>query len=180
MMFSSGLPETACGYGSTIEATANVRDGLRALLDRLGVKTLLDAPCGDFNWMASIDLTGIDYIGVDYSAENIATAQARAPHMDFRELDIVNDELPEADAILCRDFFQHLPVEMALKALGNMSGARWLIATSHDADKNGDIRMPGGFHRCNLEIAPFNLGAPVEAIEDGPGRILGVWDMRAC
>ena len=177
MRFVSGLPETPCGYGSTMAATSTLRDGLRQMLDRLGVKSLLDAPCGDFNWLATVDLDGLSYIGVDASADNLAVARARAPGRDFRFADIVRDPLPTADAVLCRDFLQHLPTAMAVEALGNitLSAPGWILATSHDNRANDDIAVPGGFRPLNLRAAPFWFPAPVESIEDGDGRIIGAW-----
>jgi hypothetical protein len=176
MKFTGGLPETACGYGSTLRATETVRAELPGLLRRLGIRTLLDAPCGDLNWISTIDL-GVTYIGADVSDMNIAAARRRAPHLPVARLDILNEALPRVDAVLCRDFLQHLPNAEARRALANITatGAKWLIATSHDADANADIEAVGSFRPLNLKIAPLDLGEPSEAIEDGPGRILGAW-----
>lgn len=179
MPFTSGLPETPCGYGSTIAGTSTIRAGLRQMLDRLGIKSLLDAPCGDFNWLSTVDLNGIAYIGVDFSTKNLAMARTRAPNMDFRFSDIVSGPLPMADAVLCRDFLQHLPTLMAVEALHNitLSSCGWLLATSHNNPVNGDIAMAGGFRPLNLQSAPFFFADPEDSIQDGPGRIIGAWRM---
>lgn len=180
MRFTGGLPETACGYGSTLRATENLRAELPALLKRLEVAVLLDAPCGDLNWISQLDLTGIDYIGVDTSEENLKTARERAPSLNVQKVDIIAGNLPRADAVLCRDFMQHLPTSLAEMALQNFmaTGAKYLLATSHEAEVNEDIDELGGFRPLNLCIEPFELGEPIEAIEDGPGRILGAWALR--
>lgn len=177
MRFTGGLPETACGYGSTMAATESVRAELPRLLSRLGVRVLLDAPCGDFNWMRHVDLGGIEYIGCDLSDANLATARAYADK-DFRRLDIVAGSLPKADAMLCRDFYQHLPNLMVKAALATFvaSGVKWLIATSHDSASNASLNEIGGFNPINLTRAPFGLPDPYVAIDDGPGRVLGLWD----
>ncbi len=180
MRFTGGLPETACGYGSTLAATERLRVSLPALLAVLEIRSLLDAPCGDLNWISRTDLGRVTYIGVDASEQNLATGRQRAPKMPTARLDVLFDPLPRMDAVLCRDFLQHLPDQMVQVALANImaSGARWLLATSHEADENEDIERPGDFRPLNLKIAPHGLGEPVEAIEDGPGRIIGVW--RLC
>jgi len=179
MRFSGGLPETPCGFGSTLQATEDLRRELPGLLARLRTKVLLDAPCGDRNWIADMDLGSIDYVGVDLSEANLAIARERSPHAALGTLDIVHGRPPVADTVLCRDFLQHLPTAMAQRALGNLSrsGARWLLATSHDNPVNEDIETVGDFRPLNLMIEPFNLGEPVESVDDGPGRILGVWDL---
>lgn len=180
--FTSGRPETLCGAGSTLRETEYLRSLLPIMFSDLGVRSLLDAPCGDFNWMAQVDLTGIDYIGADYSDDNLKAARQRADR-DFRRLDIVTDDLPDADAMLCRDFHQHIPNAMVISALRNFvaSGIRWLIATTHDNPVNEDIEKPGMFRRINLEVGPFCLPATRTLIADPPGsgHYLAVWDREA-
>jgi SAM-dependent methyltransferase len=140
---------------------------------------LLDAPCGDLNWISTLDLGGVTYIGVDTSEANLSRARENAV-LDVRRADIVDGRLPEADTVLCRDFLQHLPNAMAQRALDNLAstGARWLLATSFDNEANADIADVGGFLPLNLTAPPFDLGEPQEAIPDGPGRIVGVWPLR--
>lgn len=188
MKFVSGLPETLCGAGSTLVATEYLREQLPKLLRGLGVRRLLDAPCGDLNWISRMDLEGIEYVGVDSSAENLAAAMANRD-LHWRGLppllvrsDIVNGHLPEADAVLARDFFQHLPLSDCHKALTNFAatGARWLIATNFLNDHNADLAAPGGFRELNLTEEPFELTEHWPAIEDPPGsgRWLGVFRLR--
>ena len=189
MPFTAGLPETGCGAGSTVAYTESIRAWLPALLRDLGVKTLLDAPCGDFNWMARTDLSGIDYVGCDYDPEHVQVAVARdSEPVKYRPrsktvmvLDVVNDRLPYyADLMLCRDFLQHLPNGMVTKALSNFvsSGIPWLLATSHTNTSNVDILKPGMFRPLNLCAHPFWLPPPQRWAEDGDGRILGLWPAR--
>lgn len=179
MRFTSGLPETLCGAGSTLANTEHLRAHLVEVLHRLDVKTLLDAPCGDFNWMAQVDLGGIEYIGADYSVENLVIAKNRQASGTFIELDIVREDLPDADAMLCRDFYQHLPNQMVFAALRNFlaSGISWLLATTHEGKSNSDIAFAGMFRHINLCLPPFNFPEPSILIADPPGsgHFLGAW-----
>lgn len=179
MRFTSGLPETLCGAGSTLAETNYLRARLPRLLYAIGADRLLDAPCGDFNWMAHVDLEGVEYIGVDASAMNIAAARARAPDREFIEMDIISGKLPAADAMLCRDFYQHIPNAMVFSALLNFlnAGIPWLIATTHDNEVNEDIAEAGMFRRTNLDLPPFRLPPPAIFIPDPPGggHYLGAW-----
>lgn len=180
MKFTGGLPETPCGWGSTLRATERLRTELPALLARLGTHVLLDAPCGDLNWLSRVELAGVAYIGIDTSPENLAAARARCSFADLRCLDILADDLPAADTILCRDFLQHLPNAMARAVLARFAatGARWLLATSHDVAVNRDIAELGDFRPLNLAVEPFDLGEPVASIPDCEGRILGAWALH--
>jgi len=49
-----GEQESVSGNGSSLAATANLRQELPPLLAGLNVTSLLDAPCGDFNWMKEV------------------------------------------------------------------------------------------------------------------------------
>jgi hypothetical protein len=187
MPFSSGRPETLCGAGSTLENTTSVRGWIPFLFRQLGERSLLDAPCGDFNWMARTNLSGIDYSGVDYDGEHLAKASttvsvpdAFAPNTKrLLHLDIVNDGLPKADVVLCREFLQHLPNDQVRKVIKNIadSGAKWLLATSHNAMVNSDIAAAGMFRPLNLMAEPFCFPCCRSSVGDqlGTGRILGLW-----
>lgn len=185
MLFTAGLPETACGAGSTVAYTANVRARLPALLRDLGVRVLLDAPCGDFNWMSQTDLSGLDYIGADFDMLHCCEMLARdssppwyGPRTKRALLADICDSIPvEADMMLCRDFMQHLPYSRVAAVLSNFvdSGITWLLCTSHASAVNSDIDSDGGFRCLNLGLSPINLPPPRSVIDDGPDRVLGLW-----
>lgn len=179
MRFTSGLPETLCGAGSTLAETQYLRSKLPWIMEELGVKKLLDAPCGDFHWMSQVDLAGVEYIGADYSAANLKAARARSDTVELQFLDVITDDLPQADAMLCRDFYQHLPNRMVFSALRNFISASipWLLLTTHDNEANDDIEKAGMFRRINMSLPPFNFPEPSIVIADPPGsgHFLGVW-----
>src|SRR5207237_4692594 len=89
-----------------------LRSGLPALLERIGVRTLPDLPCGDFAWMDRLDLKLDRYIGADIVGEiverNAALFATTDGRVKFRKLNLLSDELPAAHAIRCRDCFVHL------------------------------------------------------------------------
>ena len=148
--------------------------------------TLLDAGCGDFHWMAEVDLAGIAYRGLDVVPDLIArNARLHAARgRSFAVADITRDPLPEAEAILCRDVFIHLPDAVILRTLENFraSGARLLIATTFPGAPNRRLRRLGyGWRPVDLEARPFALGPPREVLVDAPAaypeKRLGVWPL---
>jgi len=172
MKWAMEAEETTCGPGSTLVATRNVRDWLPGVLHDLSVKSLLDAPCGDRNWIRLVDLP-CAYIGVDHEPSHVERAGADGANVSM--LDIRHDELPRCEAILARDFFQHLSMADAELALVNMraSGAKWLITTCHGQD--GPDCETGGFRYINHRA---EWGEPMDSVDDGKyGRILGVWPL---
>ena len=46
-----GSAESVSGSGSEFAYTKNLREKLPDLFSRYNIKKILDAPCGDFNWM---------------------------------------------------------------------------------------------------------------------------------
>lgn len=178
-------PESRSGTGSSLAQTARLRDELPRLLARLGVRTVLDAPCGDFAWMRQI-VAGIDrYYGVDIVPELVAANAARytTDRVTFAVADIAADPLPAADLVLCRDCFIHLPTASIRAALRNFraTGARFLLLTN-DATAGEYHDIPVGSYRpINFERPPFNFPAPESRLaEDETGnRQLCLWNLQA-
>src|SRR5450631_1937854 len=106
-----GAVASTSGLGSEIDATAVLRAELPRLLAKLGVTSLLDAPCGDAGWINQADL-GVRYLGIDIVPDLIENLRARARageiKGEYRLADITGDSLPRCDAILCRDALVHL------------------------------------------------------------------------
>src|SRR5215813_13555683 len=66
-----GSRESASGGGSTIEQTKAIRAALQRNESDHQVHTMLDIPCGDFNWMRTLELP-VDYIGADIVEDIVA------------------------------------------------------------------------------------------------------------
>ncbi|MBR0827018.1 class I SAM-dependent methyltransferase [Bradyrhizobium manausense] len=183
-----GAPTSVSGLGSEDLATSAIREALPPLLQKLGARSLLDAPCGDAGWIAACKLD-VDYIGVDIVPSLIETNRRRAANGEvagrFIVADITGDELPRADLILCRDCLVHLSFENNGRAVARCrdSGARYLLVTTFPGwEKNEDCE-DGDWRALNFERAPFNWPAPLELInercdEGGGGwndKSLGLW-----
>src|SRR6266702_8236165 len=97
-----GAAASASGLGSEIDATIVLRAELPRLFRKLGVTSLLDAPCGDAGWINKADL-GVRIAGVDIVPSLIESLQARAATGEIRGeydlADISRDCLPRCDAI---------------------------------------------------------------------------------
>jgi SAM-dependent methyltransferase len=179
-----GVTESLSGPGSTLEYTKNIRAKLPELIERLDVRSMLDVPCGDYNWFQHVERADhVQYIGADIVRPLVDANRAKYANSNtsFEHLDVTKDRLPRVDLVLCRDLLFHLPNRKALEAVDNIlaSGCKWLLTTSHiDCDKNYDI-MTGSFRLINLELEPFSFGPAEFAIEDwvegSPPRYLGLW-----
>jgi hypothetical protein len=182
-----GSQESGSGTGSELRATDNVREWLPGVLRRLGAKSLLDAPCGDWNWMQHVDLSGLDeYYGVDIVPavieENVSNFGG--PHRHFTVADLTRDPLPTADAILCRDALVHVSYQDAAKILANFaaSGAKWLLLNTYPEIASNRNQFTGHrWRRLNFRLKPFEFPEPIEMVPDGgdvdPSQ-LAVWRLQ--
>lgn len=183
---SWGSAESGSGTGSELRATGELRQRLPEMLSRLGATALLDAPCGDWNWMRHVDLPVDRYYGIDIVPEVIAADQARfgGQGREFRAGDLTRDALPAADVILCRDCLVHLSFQDASKVLENFraTGATWLLMNTYpDVQENRNQFTGKRWRHLNLLQPPFCFPEPVEMVPDGgavdPNQ-LGLWALQ--
>ncbi|MFN5901647.1 MAG: class I SAM-dependent methyltransferase [Novosphingobium sp.] len=176
--------ESASGFGSTLDATRQAREGLEQLIQQYDVQSILDAPCGDFNWMKELQFDG-HYTGGDIVADLIAANNARyaSDKSRFQQIDLVADQLPSADLVLCRECLNHLSLAEAAAALNNLVTAsrKVLVVTHYPAlTANADQETSFRYRPLNLTHAPFNLPKPDAVIDEcasEQGKVLGVWDI---
>lgn len=180
-----GDSESVSGVGSNHAATAAIRRELPLLLERLGVATLVDAPCGDFRWMSEIVDSIPRYKGCDLVPELIERnrAEHKSDRVSFFVADITCDRLPSGDAILCRDCMIHLPTPLIRAALRNFrdSGFRYVLLT-HDVGVAGYREIvTGGWRPIDWTNAPFHFPQPLERIIEAEeqGRHLAVWEIAS-
>jgi hypothetical protein len=182
-----GGTESASGPGSTLAQTAAIAAAIPPLCRRLGVRTLLDLPCGEGHWMAAVALPGVRTIGADLLPEVVARAAAgnRQPDREFRRLDLLQDPLPSADLLLCRDCLVHLSFADLRRAIRSIRQSKitWLLATTfRDEAVNVDI-VTGDWRPLNLERSPIGFPPPVELVVEGcteqdglfADKSLGLW-----
>jgi len=166
-----GNDESVSGPGSTRSRGGDFQDDLLALFDARDVRSVVDAPCGDFNWMRLVlEQRDIAHTGVDI-VDALIARNARlhgSGNRRFLRLDMTRDDLPQVDLILCRDGLVHLSFADARAALRNFrrSGSRYLLTTTFvDRPQNRDVPT-GGWRVLNLQAAPFHLRAPLALIDE--------------
>jgi len=169
--------ETPNGPGSTLDATQNVRTWLPQIIKDYGIKSMLDIPCGDWNWMQHTNISGLErYIGWDVEPEQVAINDDEfggvwgdGVDVRFECVNILDrPQIPDVDLIWCRDLMIHLPTpqnqrivqlfrDSGVKYLA-ASTAPWVTSNEFQYDEEGHDGRPGYWcHPVNLEIAPFGL-----------------------
>lgn len=175
------------GPGSSLAYTKSLREELPKLLRRYNVSTMLDAPCGDLNWMRRTELDFLwSYIGIDVDPQIIETNKKEmgaAPGVSFICANLLTRErFPQVDVILCRDFLAHLTndyIALVLDRFRN-SRSRYLLASNYPGVINDfdyvaeDYPWVGYLERSHdLTIEPFGL-CRIDGIaeSDGLGGVL--------
>ena len=183
-MAGAGLPVPQ-GRGADPDQTRILIAELSALIRRREISSLLDVACGEFSWMRSVDLTGVDYVGLDIVRKVVDSNRAHeSDHVTFRRANLLADRLPAVDLVLCRDGFVHFCYRDIWLALRNICRSRssYLLTTTFPKRHNRDI-WTGDWRPLNLEAEPFNLAQPLELIVEGctesegefADKSLGLW-----
>ena len=162
--------ESCSGVGSSLAVTETIRSQIPELLNELKIKSILDIPCGDFNWLKVVNLDIISYMGADIVSDIIQHNNEKysADNKKFLRLDILKDQLPKVDLILCRDLLVHFSFKDIKRALENTkkSGSVYLLTTSFvSKNENIDIKM-GEWRPLNLEKPPFLFKPPLKIINE--------------
>lgn len=195
MKLVSGLPETRCGAGSKLEGTVNVRKFLPQLLKQYSIDMLIDAPCGDMNWMAQTDLRHVLYLGIEKDPVNALTARNKnfkpSTFAPLTKTIVEGDVLAiekltrfysiHKNLLLCRDYIQHIPnaaIEAFIECI-KQAPIDWLLITCHDYASNIELDVHGIFRPVNLRKPPFNFPEPVHMIVEPAGRFLGLWNVNS-
>lgn len=186
-MFSHN--ETPNGPGSQLANTANVVEWLPKMLREYNIGTMLDAPCGDWNWMQHVDLGGVVYNGWDNEKHFIDANRKAFPQHNFWKANLLTTRtFPGVDLMLVRDFMIHLPngyISLLLDKIKH-SGSRYLLATNHYGAHNdhacdlnaGHDDRPGYYFRpVNLEVDPFNLVGRIDQIVEDEHHELVLFDL---
>jgi len=118
----SGLPETVCGAGSTLEATRLQRDALADWVRRYDVQMVVDVGAGDLNWIKQVCWPH----PISYRAFDLVPRSDEVEHFD-----IIHDVPPDADMLLCLWVLNHLSDNHARIALANLlaSESKYLVYT---------------------------------------------------
>ena len=182
--------ESKSGEGSSLLQTKKIREQLPILFKKFQISSLVDAPCGDWNWMAHVNLSEVQYLGLDIVEEVVAKniSKYKQENINFQHKDLTSDTVDYADLILCRDCFVHLSHGDIKKILKNFkdSGAKFILTTTFlERNMNSDLNR--GFWRpLNLQISPFNFPEPLYLINEEcteansafKDKSLGLWALK--
>lgn len=153
--------ESLSGPGSHISNTKETIEFINGIIADLDIKSILDLGCGDWNWFKSVDIRGSSYLGWD-ACEDMVGDNNRiygTSKVSFDTKDIVEENYPNVDLIICRDVLFHMTTEISTRVLDKIKlAAKYFICTSfNDVNENKPHKNGWGFYKINTNIEPFNL-----------------------
>ena len=181
--------ESISGPGSSLPQTEIVRKKIPEIVKQFNIKSILDAPCGDFYWMSTVTLGDCFYFGIDIIKPLIEFNKKRfsdTMHI-FQHLDLTSQELPKVDLIICRDLLVHLSFQDTFKVINNFkqSKSTYLLTTFFSRRVSNVSLHELGWYPLNLLKEPFNFPQPVLIINENcteqggiySDKSLGLWEI---
>jgi hypothetical protein len=160
-------------------------DRVRAFIQSHGIRQVVDLGCGDFGVGSQLLAPDLHYTAVDIVPELIEYNRRRfiAAGVEFKCLNIIEDDLPIGDVALVRQVLQHLSNTQITKVMQKLRAYKYVVATEHvyigpgccpnlDKPHGPGTRIPfrsGVF----LDAAPFSYDASVLLeLPMGPSEVL--------
>ena len=185
-----GDKDSFSGPGSNLNQTKVVLKELSKIIINYKIKNFLDIPCGDFYWMKEFDLKNINYIGADIVSEIVKKniKKYKCHNINFENLDLLSDNLPDSDLIFIRDCLVHFSFQDIFNALQNIrkTNSKFILTTTFfDRTKNYDIST-GAWRTINFRKPPFNFPEPIMTINERctennnkfSDKALSLWELK--
>jgi hypothetical protein len=180
--------QSVSGTGSNQSQTEELKRILVKITEQFQIRSIIDAPCGDFNWMKDVNLNDIQYHGIDIVPQVIESnsLQYANERRSFSLGDITTTTLPMVDLIFCRDCLVHFSFEDVHRALKNFkaSGSKYLLTTTFPQHNNYNI-VTGNWRPIDLTKKPFKFPAPLAIYNEHctedmryADKSLGLWKIE--
>lgn len=180
--------ESVSGFGSSKNAAKDIIHHLPIIINKFKIETIIDVPCGDWNWMKEIDLSSVTYLGLDIIDDLIKENNKKysKENVSFKKFNAIINQIDYADLIISRDFLFHLSWDNAnifLKMLKRSKSKYLLTTTFDDIKENTDLNINQknagwGFRKINVEKEPYNLKNSVYQFSELNGqRKLKLYDI---
>jgi hypothetical protein len=158
------------GSGSSDHQATLYATMVKAFVAERNIRTIVDLGCGDFVVGRELQVPGVKYIGVDIVEQLIEHNNRNfgSGEISFLCLDIIADDLPEADLCLVRQVLQHLSNAQIDAVLRKIGKYRYALVTEHypapsvasipnkDKPHGGDTRVVDN-SAVFLDLPPFNV-----------------------
>lgn len=156
--------ETVSGRGSRVDNTGFLRDAIADFFERKSIKTVLDVPCGDFNWFKEVKYDFEQYIGYDI-VQNLVDRNNKKygnKKTRFSKKNALEEPLEDVDIVLCRDFLIHISNRDIKKFLLNLkrTNVGGILMSHYQNCENADIPTGNRYRPIDFTKSPFLFPEP--------------------
>jgi len=129
------------GDGSTAEYADRYAQAIRQFIAENKIERVVDLGCGDFRVASKFVSEDFHYTGCDvvFSLVRHLNETRKSESVEFRCVNIVEDELPDGDLCLIRQVLQHLSNAEIAQVLANAQKFKYLIITEHYPNPNKEF-----------------------------------------
>ena len=160
-IYSRAIWGGGSGAGSNPGRTCLYAALVQYLMDRHGVRSVVDIGCGDWRFSHLLDFGDRDYLGIDIvpgvvaaNREKYGTAKIRFERGDATRI----DALPHYDLLLCKDVLQHLSNANVRAFLGKIDRSACVLITNDYHPANDDCG-DGSTRPLDIGRPPFDFPA---------------------
>lgn len=151
------------GGGSLLENSKIYIEYLENFIKTHNIMTIVDAGCGDWEFSRYVNWHGAHYLGYDVVASVIERNIKKYATESIRFLhgNLLTEDLPPADLLLCKHVLQHLPNEDILLFIKQLPKFKYCLITNEvfptTLSSDGSDTEIGGGHKVDLSRPPFNI-----------------------
>ncbi len=129
------------GDGSRGKYAKIYAETVRKFIAENDIKKVVDLGCGDFQVASMLVSDDFHYTGCDVVPDLVEHLNKSfgSESREFRQTNIVEDELPEGDLCLIRQVLQHLSNAEIRQILENCKNFKYLIITEHYPNPNVEL-----------------------------------------
>ena len=132
--------------------------------------------------MVDVDFTDVKYIGIDMVTDQIQFNKEKYPTVDFRNINMVTDELPQGDLVFARDILVHISSSNIKRFFKNCknAGYKYLLTTTFPEVANQELGGILGWRMLNFNTEPWNF-TPIKIISEqtdmNPEKCIGLYSI---
>jgi GR25 family glycosyltransferase involved in LPS biosynthesis/2-polyprenyl-3-methyl-5-hydroxy-6-metoxy-1,4-benzoquinol methylase len=177
--------ESLSGPGSFLKNSKKTIELVNETINKFQIKSILDLGCGDFNWGRYLKLDNVNYIGWDCDQKliNDINNLHGKKNVNFFVKDVVIDDYPDVDMIICRDILFSMKLDIAITVIEKCkSKCKYFISTTFNDTKQNTGPMKyldidnWGFYKINLDIDPFLMESQkIKQYRDENGKFISLY-----
>jgi hypothetical protein len=175
-IYENDLWTNGSGPGSHRAACEPLISFLNNFIVDNSIKSIVDIGCGDWQFMSTISLSGIEYNGYDVVASVIQRDMEKygGGNIKFAVTPSPLSQIPPADLLIIKDVLIHLPNESIFDIVRIFHKFKYVLLVNNTANSSNEYNTDiaeGDFRPIDIGASPFNISSATVMIY-GQSRML--------